>query len=1370
MPRELGGQAATRGFYYQCLYSLRLMEELLEGRYCSYATESLEDYSAWSNGAKGTNPRWLLVQVKTSLDRCVFTRQAQLSKVFRGFSLSAKNLQNPTSITEICFRLVVNSHDSCIPKCKGEAKIRSKAWFVDFEKEMASIFPSASVLVEFEHFLTIPLNRQQLVGALSFLEKYDYHLLKLLASQEAIKDLVASVIGTILPFHTGRSRSRLREGSDRTEFGLLSNHPRDREDVVSDLRKALQTAADSAERVRQGRAIDVEQSQIELRAARLLESARLWSENTSSFQGLDCPDRDSALRALNIYIRLSENSKRTCLFPRDRIAIFANPQTGIFRVIPTVLETKTTVRTLVKRASFTHLKRIELIQSFLTAVEVWANAGMTLIDFRAESVAYRHLYAVEIGTDDELTFIMGDLGALTTHDPASSMIDPQFLNGGMLARAIRYLYYGVAKDTEVAKTELFRQRWNDNVIGQIADWLANCGVVRANLLRKEFSEVFSDESCSVPIFFHSVDEQFIRDIADAGIRSVADALTPLRPRSILADRGQHLPSVLYAFTQQAQIGLLPEAGAAFTLYRYVPYGIRRWNDRYRRDLSSAVELDVDISSSRSQVIFIGVDDPSTIPMILTDVFGISIEVYEKWLSTTQAEARALSGYSPLPAVLREEELLLQARRANLDSLSQTTMSFTLPIEGGGIESKQVVELSLESGFRLAERLREIGYPEPDDSDGLEIQAVDGSGKRLSGSLMNLGSDEAEETIQIQVRSVDEEFSDHGTFRIKDPGSEAVVSSEESLLRELRFAFSGERENVPAYRAWMLLQRYLVDKPLQERSTLNLWNGALRHPRKTEEDQDSKLAAEAIVSDIMQHADGHGTVVIRGAAGTGKTQVAVDCALEYLSRRQGQLFPPPRVLIVGASHYAIDNYLRQLLERCDENLKVYRAVPEMRVDALLNRGTIDRILWANLQRRWYHAKSDLPMIPRGISGNAPMAMLLGEVTGRVTALEQECSIGSGHRDYALLPGHERWRRLYGEGSGSVVEGEQDARLNYLRQKLSDLRSVADAAPTEPLDRFEDSQELYMQFSAEVVATTADAFGRLPDMNFDLVVFEESSQLGFLKVVNVLTKVVRAIGPDTKPTIIFCGDSQQLPPFVESFPEQRKARGGAVSRLSIIQSNESLRGKETFFDRLCTSAPYLLLENQYRMDPDIATLVNSLFYSDQTWRCLRPTEEGHGVYWVDTQALDPKFEPSGTSLYNLTELSVVKKVVQNLDRRVGDILIISPYAAQVFQLRHSFQRPIQVRTIDGCQGIQADIVIVSFVTLNFSRARDFVVDPRRMNVALSRACKQLFLVGNLGELRRSLRTAGLGQRFAHLRGLAALFDEEGIFHNRILEYLP
>ena len=97
---------------------------------------------------------------------------------------------------------------------------------------------------------------------------------------------------------------------------------------------------------------------------------------------------------------------------------------------------------------------------------------------------------------------------------------------------------------------------------------------------------------------------------------------------------------------------------------------------------------------------------------------------------------------------------------------------------------------------------------------------------------------------------------------------------------------------------------------------------------------------------------------------------------------------------------------------------------------------------------------------------------------------------------------------------------------------------------------------------------------------------------------------------------------------------------------------------------------------------------------------------------------------------------------LDERI-DIGIISPYRAQVQYLRHLIKKDaslkplrhlLSVNTVDGFQGQERDIIVVSLVRSNKDGQIGFLRDLRRMNVAMTRARSKLIIIGDSHTLSR------------------------------------
>src|SRR6266849_6105292 len=67
---DLGGLISTRGYYYQYLYCLPLMADILADRYTAYTFEVPEDFTAWLCDSNGRISRLAFIQIKTSIQSC----------------------------------------------------------------------------------------------------------------------------------------------------------------------------------------------------------------------------------------------------------------------------------------------------------------------------------------------------------------------------------------------------------------------------------------------------------------------------------------------------------------------------------------------------------------------------------------------------------------------------------------------------------------------------------------------------------------------------------------------------------------------------------------------------------------------------------------------------------------------------------------------------------------------------------------------------------------------------------------------------------------------------------------------------------------------------------------------------------------------------------------------------------------------------------------------------------------------------------------------------------------------------------------------------------------------------------------------------
>ncbi|MFT5128283.1 MAG: ATP-dependent RNA/DNA helicase IGHMBP2 [Rhodothermales bacterium] len=203
------------------------------------------------------------------------------------------------------------------------------------------------------------------------------------------------------------------------------------------------------------------------------------------------------------------------------------------------------------------------------------------------------------------------------------------------------------------------------------------------------------------------------------------------------------------------------------------------------------------------------------------------------------------------------------------------------------------------------------------------------------------------------------------------------------------------------------------------------------------------------------------------------------------------------------------------------------------------------------------------------------------------------------------------------------------------------------------------------------------------------------------------------------LVLAGDHCQLPPTVIS-----RQRALSVSMLERLVDTHG-------------SAITQTLQRQYRMHSSIMAFSNGQFYdgqliADESVASATLPDDPEAVTFIDTSGAgyNEEREPDGPSLRNPQEAGLVVQMVGVLQEHgipPERIAILSPYSAQVRLLQDRLPE-IEVCSIDGYQGRECDIVILSFVRSNPERTLGFLADTRRMNVAMTRARRKLIVIGD------------------------------------------
>lgn len=318
--------------------------------------------------------------------------------------------------------------------------------------------------------------------------------------------------------------------------------------------------------------------------------------------------------------------------------------------------------------------------------------------------------------------------------------------------------------------------------------------------------------------------------------------------------------------------------------------------------------------------------------------------------------------------------------------------------------------------------------------------------------------------------------------------------------------------------------------------------------------------------------------------------------------------------------------------------------------------------------------------------------------------------SSHPDY-----HELWniRRALAQGA----KGEQ---IHRLRDRQTELEIKINA------DLFNE---------ARVVSCTliGSAYRLMERRRFSTLFIDEAAQALEPACWAAILKADR---------VVMSGDHQQLPPTVKNI---QAARGGLA---------DTLMQKVVGLHPQCVT----LLTVQYRMNQDIMSFSSRWFYHS---RLQAAPEAAHRqvspldtpLTWIDTSALDyEEKENRYRSRSNSQEARLVIKTLrdyiemispQKIESERVDFGIITPYRGQarlirrLLKMQHYFRRlkrHITVGTVDGFQGQERDVIVISLVRDNAEGNIGFLRDLRRMNVAITRARMKLIIVGNAQTLSR------------------------------------
>lgn len=422
-------------------------------------------------------------------------------------------------------------------------------------------------------------------------------------------------------------------------------------------------------------------------------------------------------------------------------------------------------------------------------------------------------------------------------------------------------------------------------------------------------------------------------------------------------------------------------------------------------------------------------------------------------------------------------------------------------------------------------------------------------------------------------------------------------------------------------------------------------------------------------------------VVHGPPGTGKTTTLVEAINETLMRES-------QVLVCAQSNMAVDWICEKLVDR---GINVLRIGNPTRVN--------DKMLGFTYERR-FEAHPDYPQL---------------------WAIRKAIRELHNHRKKGSENFHQKLERLKARAT------EIEIRINA---------------------------ELFGE--ARVVASTlvGSAHRLLEGRKFGTLFIDEAAQALEAACWIPIRRASR---------VILAGDHCQLPPTVKSIAALKAGLG------------------KTLMERIVENKPDVvtLLKTQYRMNDLIMRFSSNWFYHGLVESAPQVRYRGILDYdipmeWLTTEqpastpvttksedistpsslngtpCLGEEFVGANFGRINKQEAQLTLDTLERYLNKIGkqrvldeqiDIGIISPYRAQVQYLRHliakrtffkPFRRLLSVNTVDGFQGQERDVILISLVRSNDEGQIGFLKDLRRMNVAITRARMKLIILGDIGTM--------------------------------------
>ena len=293
--------------------------------------------------------------------------------------------------------------------------------------------------------------------------------------------------------------------------------------------------------------------------------------------------------------------------------------------------------------------------------------------------------------------------------------------------------------------------------------------------------------------------------------------------------------------------------------------------------------------------------------------------------------------------------------------------------------------------------------------------------------------------------------------------------------------------------------------------------------------------------------------------------------------------------------------------------------------------------------------------------------------------------------------EEFRKMALKYKRSFGKAEREQR-NLLFKEVKSIRTE--------IKKLQAYNEEKLYLSAQVIAGTPIGLydSKIKHIPFNTLVIDEAGQC--------IEPMAWCIFPLAEKYVL-AGDHLQLPPTVLNFEAARMGLQNSILEVCVERVNS-----------------VFLLNTQYRMRATIAGFSSNYFYNNLLQTAGHLMDTGVHLSFIDTagSGLNEASGSNGMSLQNEGELAIAVKLIASENLDPLKTAFISPYAGQVAAAKELLPKEMRISTIDSFQGQEQHTIILSLVRSNDEGDIGFLKDYRRMNVAITRAKEQLFVIGD------------------------------------------